>query len=394
MTTLHLRKSISRSPLLLGFLLIPLVLACFALSPQARAVCQDACLTNFNTVQGDNALISNTTGTNNTVYGAEAMTSNQTGSNNSAYGAYTLLNSTVSDNTALGSFALRENQTGTLNTGVGESALAANTSGNNNTAVGTDASHGNNGDRNVAVGYSALSNNVTGSRNTVVGADAMHNDIVGVVTGNDNTAVGSTALRDTAGNNNLALGSNAGGNLLMGDNNILIANAGVATQSNTIRVGTLGTQTATYIAGIRGVALGGSQPVGVNAQGQLGVRSSSVRCKEAIKPMGEQSAAILSLRPVGFRYKKELDPSGDAQFGLVAEDVAKVASELVVRDEQGKPLSVRYEEVNAMLLNEFIKARRQIDAQEQQIEALNAGLQKVSAQLEASKPAPQVVNNP
>src|SRR5262249_51877584 len=176
---------------------------------------------------------------------------------------------------------------------------------------------------------------------------------------------------------------------LMGDNNILIANVGVATQSSTIRVGTLGTQTATFIAGIRGVALGGTQPVGVNAQGQLGVRSSSARFKEAIKPMGEQSAAILSLRPVSFRYKKELDPSGDAQFGLVAEDVAKVASELVVRDEQGKPLSVRYEEVNAMLLNEFLKEHRKVEKleatvaqQRKDFEALIAQVQEMSAQLE------------
>jgi len=140
--------------------------------------------------------------------------------------------------------------------------------------------------------------------------------------------------------------------------------------------------------------------VGVNAQGQLGVRSSSARFKEAIKPMGEQSEAILSLRPVSFRYKKELDPSGEAQFGLVAEEVAKVAPELVVRDEQGKPLSVRYDEVNAMLLNEFLKEHRKNEQQEatiermqKQIEALTAGLQKVSAQLELSKSETQTALN-
>ena len=187
---------------------------------------------------------------------------------------------------------------------------------------------------------------------------------------------------------------------MTGDYDILIGNAGVANESNTIRVGSLGTQTATYIVGIRGVALGGIQQVGVNAQGQLRIRSSSARFKEAIKPMGEQSAAILSLHPVSFRYKKELDPSGDAQFGLVAEDVAKVAPELVVRDEQGKPLSVRYEEVNAMLLNEFLKEHRKVKEleanavlQQKQIETLTAGLQKVTAQLELSKPATQTALN-
>jgi len=155
------------------------------------------------------------------------------------------------------------------------------------------------------------------------------------------------------------------------------------------------------------VALSRIQQVAVNARGQLGVRSSSARFKEAIKPMGEQSEAILSLRPVSFRYKKELDPSGDAQFGLLAEDVAKVAPELVVTDEKGKPFSVRYEEVNAMLLNEFLKEHRKVDEQDcklqeqaamiarqqEQIEALTAGLHKVSAQLELSKPAPQTVAN-
>jgi trimeric autotransporter adhesin len=148
------------------------------------------------------------------------------------------------------------------------------------------------------------------------------------------------------------------------------------------------------------VALGGIQQFGVNAQGQLGVRSSSARFKEAIKPMGEQSEAILSLQPVSFRYKKELDPSGDAQFGLVAEDVAKVAPELVVTDDKGKPFSVRYEEVHAMLLNEFLKEHETVQErgatiarQQKQIEALTAGLQKVSAQVELSKPAPQTVAN-
>src|SRR2546429_9221778 len=167
---------------------------------------------------------------------------------------------------------------------------------------------------------------------------------------------------------------------------------GSSGDANKILIGTPGTQTATYIAGIRGVALGGIQQMGVNAQGQLGVRGSSARFKEAIKPIGEQSEAILSLQPVSFRYKKELDPSGDAQFGLVAEDVAKAAPELVVTDDQGKPLSVRYEEVNAMLLNEFLKEHKKIqglqvrvstlEAQEKDIAELKAALKQQAVKLQ------------
>ena len=180
-----------------------------------------------------------------------------------------------------------------------------------------------------------------------------------------------------------------------------IGNAGVAAESNTIRVGTSGTETATFIAGIRGVGVAGGQPVAVNANGQLGIRASSARFKEAIKPMNNASEAILALQPVVFRYKKELDAEGVPQFGLVAEQVAKVNPDLVARDDQGKPFTVRYDEVNAMLLNEFLKEHKAfleeqstVEELKKQVATLTAGLQKVSAQLEATKPAPQVVNNP
>src|SRR5262249_24487351 len=148
-----------------------------------------------------------------------------------------------------------------------------------------------------------------------------------------------------------------------------------------------------FIAGIRGVPISGAQPVLVNGSGQLGVRASSARYKEAIKTMDKASEAILALHPVRFGYKKEFDPKGVPQFGLIAEEVAKVNPDVVVADDQGKPLTVRYEEINAMLLNEFLKARRKIDAQQKQIERLAAGLQKMSAQLERNKPAPQTVLN-
>jgi hypothetical protein len=231
--------------------------------------------------------------------------------------------------------------------------------------------------------------------------NALSNNTVG----NNNTANGRAALlRNTTGSSNIALGFNAGGNLTMGNNNIDIGNAGVAAEANTTRVGTQGTQRRAFIAGISGTAVTGSAVV-INASGQLGVAASSQRFKEAIEPMAQASETLFALKPVKFYYKKEIDPTRTSQFGLVAEDVEKVNPALVVRDKEGKPFSVRYDQVNAMLLNEFLKEHRKVEEltkefqaaiaqQRKQIETLSAGLQKVSAQLEVSKPAPQVVNNP
>ena len=196
---------------------------------------------------------------------------------------------------------------------------------------------------------------------------------------------------------------------MSGSNNIDIgANVnGFAGESNTIRIGKLGTQTKTFIAGIRGATVASGVGVIVGTTGQLGTVVSSARFKEAIKPMDKASEAILGLRAVTFRYKEELDPDHVPQFGLIAEEVEKVNPDLVARDEDGKIMSVRYEAVNAMLLNEFLKEHKafleeqrkaqELEAnaarQQKQIEALTAGLQKVNAQIEASKPAPRVVEN-
>ena len=216
--------------------------------------------------------------------------------------------------------------------------------------------------------------------------------------GNFNTANGFRALQhNRSGSRNIALGFQAGMNLTTGSDNIAIGALGGAGESSTIRIGRPGippgTQTRTFIAGIRGVTVPSGVGVIVGSNHQLGTVQSSKRFKEAIKPMDKASESILALNPVTFRYKQELDADRIPQFGLVAEDVEKVNPDLVVRDADGKLSSVRYEAVNAMLLNEFLKARCQIDAQQKQIEALTAGLQKVSAQLEASKPAPQLVKN-
>jgi hypothetical protein len=197
------------------------------------------------------------------------------------------------------------------------------------------------------------------------------------------------------------LGLNAGSSLTTGNNNIDIGNIGVAAEANTIRIGDPAAQTATFIAGISGATVTGSRVV-INSSGQVGVAPSSQRFKDEIKPMDKASEAILGLNPVTFRYKKELDPNRLPQFGLVAEEVEKVNPDLVARDGQGKPYTVRYEEVNAMLLNEFLKEHRKVEQltnefqsklaeQQKQIQQLTAGLQKVNAQLELRKPALQTI---
>jgi trimeric autotransporter adhesin len=316
-----------------------------------------------------------------------------------------LLNSTGTDNTADGVTALYSNTTGQLNSAIGTQALYRNTSGSFNTGNGAQALQANTtGTSNTATGYTALFSNTIGASNTAVGLTALGFN----TTGGNNTATGTNALvGNTTGSNNIAVGNLAGSALTTGNNNIDIGNAGIASEAGRIRIGTTGTQTATFIAGIRGVPVTGAQPVGVNASGQLGVRASSARFKAAIRSMDKTSEAILALQPVTFRYKRELDPSGQPQFGLVAEQVAKISSDLVTVDDQGKPFTVRYEAVNAMLLNEFLKEHRKnerqqemIIAQQKQIEALTAmvkkqseKIQKVSDQVALSKPAPQLVLN-
>jgi len=425
-----------------AFLLIPFVLACFALSPTAQAVDPppDGGYPSQNTAEGEDALFSLITGFNNTTIGFKALFSLTTGNNNTASGFEALNNnSTGGFNTATGSAALFSNTTGQLNTAIGFEALYNNTTGNNNTASGFEALVFNTegfentangiealfsnttGSVNTASGFEALFSNTTGSGNTASGALALHANTTGFnntatgiqalqnnTTGNNNTAIGFVALlSNTTGSDNIALGFQAGQNLTTGSNNIDIGNLGVAGDSKRIRIGTAGTQTKTFIAGISGATVAGGVGVIVGSNGQLGTVVSSNRFKDAIKPMDKASEAILALRPVTFYYKKELDPDGIPQFGLVAEQVEKVNPDLVARDEEGKPYTVRYEAVNAMLLNEFLKEHRIVQElksaaakqeaiiahQQKQIEALTAGLQKVSAQVEMSRVAPQVVVN-
>jgi Chaperone of endosialidase len=248
---------------------------------------------------------------------------------------------------------------------------------------------------NTATGDYALFSLTTGTRNTAIGFQALNTN----TTGGKNTAIGFFALQDnTTGKNNIALGYSAG-TFTTGDNNIHIGNVG-AQESDTIRIGTVNGrgirdfQRNTYIAGISGVTIAAGVPVMIDADGHLGSTTSSERFKDEVKPMDKASEAILALKPVTFHYKKELDPDGIPQFGLVAEQVEKVRPDLVARDKEGSPYSVRYEAVNAMLLNEFLKEHKTVQEQgetiarlQKQIEALTVGLEKVNAQLAAASPS-------
>jgi hypothetical protein len=392
--TLPERNLISPATARRGLLLITLAVVCFGPCQASRAVrpAPDGGYAGQNTAEGTDALKSLTSGYQNTAVGFLALFSNTTGAVNTAAGAFALANnSTGGGNTAIGTSALQNNTTGSSNIAIGASALFSNTSGGQNTATGA----------------SALGNNTTGTQNTANGVAALQNN----TTGFNNTAEGSEALMNSTGSNNIALGYRAGINLISGSNNIDISAQGKADESNKIRIGIQGRHDGAFIAGISGVAVNGS-PVVVNASGKLGVAVSSARYKEGIKPMDKASEAILALQPVTFCYKQELDPEGTPQFGLVAEQVEKINPDLVARDQNGQVYTVRYEAVNAMLLNEFLKEHHKVQEQKAAISKLKstvaqqqkgmevlaatlkeqaARIQKVSAQLELSKPAPQVV---
>jgi hypothetical protein len=381
----------------------------------------------FNTGVGAGALALNT-GDSNTATGAVALFLNTTGFDNTATGAQALLSNTTGfGNTANGTQALTSNTDGGFNTATGAGALFDNIDGTNNTADGFQALASNLGTDNAAVGYQALFNNTLGDFNTATGSQALFNETNGSNntangsnalfhltsatantadgsnalfsnnTGADNTAIGKDALFFSTGDGNTALGSGAGGN--------------VAFASNVICIGTGGQDVSNscYIGNIFGVTSAGGVGVFVNADGKLGTSTSSRRFKEDIKPMDKASEALFALKPVTFRYKKAIDPKGTSQFGLVAEEVDKVNQDLVVRDKEGKVYSVRYDQVNAMLLNEFLKEHRKVEeleatiAQQQkgmetltaQLKEQAAQIQKVSAQVEMNKPTPRVVlNNP
>jgi uncharacterized coiled-coil protein SlyX len=437
--------------------LASIALGCFAFSPPAGAQCRDGCdpakantflggnalnpntTGNFNTAIGSFALYINSTGLSNTAIGDEALATNSAGSDNTASGAQALqFNTTGSSNTAVGLFALQHNNADN-NTASGAEAMRNNTTGDWNTAIGTlalrgstDTNHNPNstGSYNTASGYEALLSNSTGYDNVATGFQSLHDNNSGKLntasgvqalyyntTGSNNTAMGLQALLNNNGLNNTALGYQAGLNLTTGSNNIVIG-AGVlgkAGEANATRIGK-STQAATYITGIysKGVASATGVPVKIDSTGKLGTVLSSARYKDHIKPMDKASEAILQLAPVTFQYKKDLDPDGVPQFGLIAEQVEKVDPDLVIRDEEGKVSTVRYEAVNVMLLNEFLKERRTLKTvqaeageqhatitelksitarQQKEIEALTTRLHNVSDRLEVVEPKPRLARS-
>ena len=436
---------------------LSLLIGCLALSPKAQAVDPppDGGYPGANTAEGDNALLSLTDGGFNTAVGFYSLASVTTGQLNTAIGSGTLLLNTGDQNTATGAaalfsntdgyrntatgaFALVNNTIGVENTADGASALVSNTAGNRNTAVGFRAMHDNEeGSSNTAVGRYSLEQNIDGQGNTAMGVQALFSNVdsgfgtamgaqalLSSTTGDENTAIGAQALVfNTTGRRNTALGTRAGQNLSTGDYNIDIGaqTKGVAGESGTTRIGTAPFHTRAFIAGIRAVTTENNNavPVLIDSDGQLGTVSSSSRYKTDIKPIEKASESILALQPVSFRYKVHND--NPPNFGLIAEEVAKVNPDLVFCDADGKPYTVRYDAVNAMLLNEFLKEHRKVEQQEQklaqqetaiaqlqsavtkqeataaeqrkEIAALTAGLQKVSAQVEMSRPAPNVVVN-
>jgi hypothetical protein len=399
--------------------LIVLVVARFAVPQSARAVVPppDGGYPGGNTAEGQNALLNLTTGGFNTAVGFFSLGSNTVGAFNTGIGAGALLANTADENTATGAGALLSNTAGNNNTANGTFALSSNTVGADNTATGFHSLSSNTtASENTATGFVALRSNTTGGGNTADGSAALSNNttaggntamgfhvLTNSTTGGFNTAGGANALlNNTTGNDNVALGSGAGRDQTTGSGNVYIGSGefGIAGESNTC-----------YIRGIFNQTSLGGVPVLINGGHKLGTTTSSKRFKEAIKPMGETSELIFALKPVTFRYRKEIDPNGTPQFGLVAEDVEKVNPDLVVRDKEGKPYSVRYDQVNTMLLNEFLKEHRKVEEQEatiaelktgfqrklaeqqKQIEALTSGLEKVSAQLEVHKAAPRAVLN-
>ena len=411
--------------------------ACFALSPPLKAQCPSACggggntalgngaldsittaqsntaaganalgddtTGSFNVAVGSSALGNNTVGFQNMAIGAEALLNNidgnfnmaigfralnmnQHGGRNAAVGASALRDNTASDNTAIGSTALRNNEAGPNNTAIGSAALSENTTGHDNTAVGAHALASITGlgnDSNTAVGSEAMLNSSSGLGNTVVGFQAGINNA-----GSVNTAIGVNALSNSLGNGNIGLGVNAGQNIGAANNVICIGTSGVAISSSC------------FIGQIFGQSVDGATdtPVIIDNTGKLGTTTSSQRFKKDIQPMDQASEAILSLKPVTFHYKN--DNTSTARFGLIAEEVAEVNPDLIVRDDKGEIYSVRYDAVNAMLLNEFLKEHRKVQRLEAALAAMgkrlkeqDAKIERVNDKVEVNKSVSQTVLN-
>ena len=389
-----------------------LLLTIGALALAATAYAQvpttnDTSDTNQNTGMGSFTLYSNTTGADNTASGFDALTDNTTGSANNASGAWALnQNTTGADNTASGFEALTNNTAGYYNTASGSQALYSNTTGFDETASGYKALYSNTtGSYNTAIGVSALYSNSTGGSDSAFGVNSLVsnttgsnlsavgvNSLVSNTTGNNNTASGYAALyKNTTGSNNIAVGYQAGYHITTGSNNIDIGALGTAADNGLIRIGTTSTHTAAYIAGITNSQVTGSA-VYINSNGRLGVLASSERYKTAIAPMGSNSAKLQQLRPVTFHLKA--DPKGALQYGLIAEEVARVYPELVIRNESGRIDGVRYDELAPMLLNQMQKQAveiRHLKQQQKTVDEMQRQLAEMHAVLVKLQPREELV---
>ena len=364
----------------LSLLSLALSLWLTATSAQAVTPPPDGGYPNNNTAEGEDALFRLTIGVGNVAVGYRSLNydtigggntgigqltlfNNRSGSNNTALGSAALFSNLAEGNTALGANSLVSNTTGVQNTATGISSLASNTTGFLNTATGTAAMLQNQtGYDNVATGYAALEGNISG---------------------NNNTAVGYSALGlNTTGDNNIGIGTGGGIKLTSGSNNIIIFDQGRPGDNNTIRIGQQGVQQTTFLAGVSGATVASGVGVVVDTRGRLGTVTSSARYKDGIKAMDKSSESLLSLKPVTFHYKKDLDPAGIPQYGLVAEQVAKVDANLVARDATGKPYTVRYEAVNAMLLNEFLKEHQRVGQLEASVARLEGAVKAQASQLQ------------
>lgn len=395
--------------------LFVLTLLGFALLPGARAVipAPDGGYPHFNTAEGTRALGNLTTGAGNTAVGWYSLFGDVTADLNTGVGAGALVLNTGDSNTAVGAAALLLNTTGQANTAMGVSALQSNTEGFQNTAFGKDALFNNiDGDDNTATGFGTLYSNTTGFNNSAIGFEALYSNTAG----NENTAIGRSALsNNTEGGRNTVIGTGALDSNADGDDNTAVgysAGSNITGSGNVcIGAGVNGFAGESNITRIRNVyeSAATDRAVYVTADGRIGTLSSSKRYKEEIEPMNHASEKLFALTPVTFRYKKDINPTRLLSFGLIAEEVAEISPELITRDKQGKPETVRYEAVNAMLLNEFLKEHRKgeqqdrkieeqgmrIAEQQKQIQALTAMLkeqatqiQKVSDRLEVNRAVP------
>ena len=338
-----------------------------------------------NTTDGFDALISNTTGSDNAAIGLQALQYNTTGSNNTACGAQALnFNTTGRDNTATGVGTLGRNTTGVLNTATGFGALLYN-NGYQNTATGANSLYGNStGYQNTATGASALENNTIGGQNTASGYNALLNN----TTGSSNMAIGAFALApNSTGSSNVGVGYAAGYyNSPAAHDNIDIGNWGSANDIGTVRIGS-GGQTSFYVAGVYGVGVGSGVPVVINSNGQLGTVNSSIRFKEDVHDMAAASDGLMKLRPVTYRYKEAYaDGSKPVDYGLIAEEVAEVYPDLVVKNADGQIQTVQYQKLTPMLLNEVQKEHKQLEEQKTTIQELEKRLAALEAALPSVKP--------